>query len=240
MNVIVLKESCFNQNSAIITKANIITHIQNVLKPSVGDWLKIAKINGLMGVGKVQHLTDESVVLSDVCLDQLPPPKLDVTVILALPRPKVLRRLMIDMTAMGVDHIVLLNSYRTDKSYWGSPLLQRLDEFVIEGLSQGVDSVPPKITLAKRFKPFVQDELPSLMAGQAVVFHPYATQTFTDSMAINIKTELPKVVIIGAEGGFIPYEIDLLGSVGVLSVSLGKRILRTESAVSAVLGHWLG
>ena len=59
-----------------------------------------------------------------------------------------------DMTAAGVRHMVFINSYRTDKSHWSSPLLSRLDEFVIEGLQQGIDTIAPQITLAKRFKPF--------------------------------------------------------------------------------------
>ncbi|WP_133141500.1 16S rRNA (uracil(1498)-N(3))-methyltransferase, partial [Moraxella caviae] len=187
-------------------------------------------------------LDDDKAVLGDVVLDTAPPDKLGVTLILALPRPKVLRRLVMDMTALGVNHIVLMNSYRTDKSYWGSPLLGRLDEFVLEGLQQGVDTVPPKITLAKRFKPFVQDSLPSIITqssdktpAKAVVCHPYADVGFGE-MAVQ---GLPSVVIIGAEGGFIPYEIELLRSVGVQAVGLGKRILRTESAVNAVLGRWL-
>lgn len=141
-----------------------------------------------------------------------------------------------DMTAMGVGRIILVNSYRTDKSYWGSPLLDRLDAFVAEGLQQGMDTVPPAITLAKRFKPFVQDELPALINGKsAIVAHPYAEMTFGDFA----KQGLPSVIVIGAEGGFIPYEIELLASVGVVAVTLGERILRTESAVNAVVGRWL-
>ena len=100
-----------------------------------------------------------------------------------------------------------------------------------------MDSIPPTITLAKRFKPFVQDELPHLATGKsALVFHPYANTSFTSFVS---KNPLPKIIIIGAEGGFVPYEIDLLASVGVQSVNMGERILRTESAVNAVLGRWV-
>lgn len=184
----------------------------------------------------VASIGEQKIMLEQVMLDTSPPAKLGVTLILALPRPKVLRRLIMDMTAMGVSKIVLMNSYRTDKSYWQSPLLARLDEFVCEGLQQAVDTVPPKIELAKRFKPFVQDKLPTMMAGSdAVVLHPYSERSFGQIMA----DTPPKTVIIGAEGGFIEYEIELLQSVGVVSATLGSRILRTESAVNAVLGHYL-
>lgn len=236
MNVLILRSLAFDKpkNTATITEPAQLLHIQTVLKAGVGDTLKIGELGGHLGRAKICHLDDKACVLDDVCLDQAPPPKLGTTLILALPRPKVLRRLILDMTAFGVDKIVLINSVRTDKSYWGSPLLARLDEFVLEGLQQGVDSVPPDIVLAKRFKPFVQDDLPLMMTNkQAVVFHPYAKSHFDEG-------ELPQIVVVGAEGGFVPYEIELLASVGVQAVTLGERILRTESAVSAVLGRWLG
>ncbi|STZ56267.1 16S ribosomal RNA methyltransferase RsmE [Moraxella lacunata] len=237
MNVIILPPSTFDDTTATIDNAEQLNHIKTVLKASVGDTLKIGKLGDKMGGGQIAHIDDTHCLLENVRLDTDPPPKLGVTVMLALPRPKVLRRLIMDMTAFGVHHIILINSVRTDKSYWGSPLLARLDEFVLEGLQQGVDSVPPAITLAKRFKPFVQDTLPSLIKHKsALVFHPYADTSFKEFIH---KNPLPDMIIIGAEGGFVPYEIELLASVGVRAVSLGERILRTESAVNATLGRWV-
>ncbi|MDO5652439.1 MAG: 16S rRNA (uracil(1498)-N(3))-methyltransferase [Moraxella sp.] len=244
MNILLLPSSAFVKHSqtaaitATITDGNQLHHIKTVLGANLGDTLKIGALGGQMGTGVLSKFTDNQAVLNNITLTATPPAKLGVTLILALPRPKVLRRLIMDMTAIGVDKIVLINSYRTDKSYWGSPLLARIDDFVHEGLQQGVDTVVPNVYLAKCFKPFVQDELPSLIQNKkAVVFHPYAEQSFGEYQQNN---PLPSVVIVGAEGGFIPYEIELLQSVGVQAASLGSRILRTESAVNAVLGRWLG
>lgn len=238
MNALILPTSAFCDDAACITDISQLTHIKTVLKAGVGDTLKIGQLDGKLGVGEIDVIHDTYCQLKNVSLTQFPPPKLDVTVILALPRPKVLRRLILDMTAFGVSKIILINSARTDKSYWSSPLLARLDEFVLEGLQQSVDTVKPAITLVKRFKPFVEDELPSLIKERtALVFHPYGNVGFGDFMGSN---PLPDVIIIGAEGGFVPYEIELLTSINVQAVTLGKRILRTESAVNAVLGHWIG
>lgn len=237
MNIILLNQQQIHDQTAIISDQATIKHIQTVLQASVGDDLKIGVIDGLMGVATIDEMSDERIRLILPNHWKNPPTKLGVTVMLALPRPKVLRRLMMDMTAIGVNQIVLINSVRTEKSYWASPLLARIDEFVIEGLQQGVDTVRPKIVLAKRFKPFVQDELPSLITDkQAVVAHPYAKQNFATHIANH---GLPSVLIVGAEGGFVPYEIELLQSVGVVATSLGERILRTESAINALLGRWL-
>ena len=210
-----------------------------VLGAKVGDTLKIGQMGGNLGTAVIEDITANSIQLGNVQLNTAPPAKLDLTVILALPRPKVLRRLIMDMTALGVRDIILINSYRTQKSYWQSPMLERIDEFVLEGLQQSIDTIVPSITLQKRFKPFVEDSLASLMSNRAIVAHPYSQQSFSEFLQLQPSRELPGIVCIGAEGGWIDYEIELLSVQGCTPVHIGSRILRTEAAVNAILGQWL-
>ena len=238
MNCILLPK-----NSKTITDKEQVTHIKEVLKSKVGDSLTIGEIGGNLGKATIAEINDNEVLLCDVILDKKPPAKLDLTVILALPRPKVLRRLIMDMTSLGVNKLIIVNSYRTQKSYWQSPLLERIDEFVFEGLQQAIDTVPLEVELKKRFKPFVEDEFPALL-GNAVIAHPYATQswkTYLDGLKSKSSDNetMPKILCVGAEGGWIDYEVDLLCKHGCTAVSLGERILRTETVVSVLLGHWL-
>ena len=264
MNCILLPAANFSNESAHINAAAQIEHINQVLGAKVGETLKIGQLEGNLGSAVIADMTPERILLSNVSLTSAPPPKLDLTVVLALPRPKVLRRLIMDMTALGVRDIILINSYRTQKSYWQSPMLSRLDEFVLEGLQQGVDTVAPRIRVQKRFKPFVEDELAQLITNRAIVAHPYgilsfsqylqqtafmqpenvlpiASSTADDSSYKNegYKEVLPSVVLIGAEGGWIDYEVELLARQGCQAVHIGARILRTEAAVNAILGQWL-
>lgn len=245
MNCLLLPTKNFSADTAYIDELSQINHVNKVLKATVGDTLKIGQLGGDLGTAIIDGVTHERIQLCDVQLTIAPPPKLDLTVILALPRPKVLRRLIMDMTALGVRDIILINSYRTQKSYWQSPMLARLDEFVLEGLQQGVDTLAPNITLAKRFKPFVEDELASLITNRAIVAHPYSEQSFTQYLQQQDYLQqldllaLPSLVCIGAEGGWIDYEIELLAAQGGESVHIGPRILRTEAAVNVLLGQWL-
>jgi len=142
--------------------------------------------------------------------------------------------------------LIIVNSYRSQKSYWQSPLLERIDEFVFEGLQQAIDTVPLEIEFKKRFKPFVEDEFHALLKeqGSAIIAHPYASQSWKNYLdEVKSKTNhtetMPKVLCIGAEGGWIDYEVDLLCQHGCKAVSLGERILRTETVVSVLLGSWL-
>ena len=244
MNCILLPAANFSQhdinNKAQITAPEQITHIHNILNAQIGDSLKIGMIGGHLGSAVIDSINDTNIQLREVNLTILPPAKLDVTVVLALPRPKVLRRLIMDMTALGVRDIILINSYRTQKSYWQSPMLKRLDEFVLEGLQQGIDTIAPTITLQKRFKPFVEDHLKSLMTDRAIIAHPYSELSFRQYLQQHsIDAALPSMIFIGSEGGWIDYEIELLQAQGCQAVNIGTRILRTEAAVNVMLGQWL-
>lgn len=246
MNCLLLPTSDITLPDAQINNPAQISHIDKVLHLQVGDTLKIGQLGGNLGTAVITDMAADSIHLGEVQLDIAPPPKLDVTVVLALPRPKVLRRLIMDMSALGVRNIVLINSYRTQKSYWQSPLLARIDEFVLEGLQQGVDTVAPCISLQKRFKPFVEDELGSFITDGAIVAHPYSELSLTQYLqqhalqsASSTKAALPSVVCIGSEGGWIDYEIELLAAQGCQPVHMGARILRTEAAVNVLLGQWL-
>lgn len=257
MNCLLLASENFSQDSATINELSQINHVNHVLAAQVGDTLKIGQLGGNLGTAVVEDITANRIRLRDVQLSVAPPAKLDLTVILALPRPKVLRRLMMDMTALGVRDIILINSYRTQKSYWQSPMLGRLNEFVLEGLQQGVDSIAPRVILRKRFKPFVEDELASLITNRAIIAHPYSDLSFSQYLqqqrlakplqdetllaGVNLSNSasLPSLVCIGAEGGWIDYEIELLTAQGCQAVNIGPRILRTEAAVNAILGQWM-
>ena len=251
MNCILLPTANFSNQSAYINATAQIEHVHQVLGAKVGDTLKIGQLEGNLGSAIIADITPEHILLNEVNLKTAPPPKLNLTVVLALPRPKVLRRLIMDMTALGVRDIILINSYRTQKSYWQSPMLSRLEEFVLEGLQQGVDTVAPRISLQKRFKPFVEDELAHLITNRAIVAHPYAELSFSqylqqqylqkqlENSELYYSSVLPSMVFIGAEGGWIDYEVELLTKQGCQAVHIGARILRTEAAVNAILGQWL-
>lgn len=239
MNCLLLPEKNISADTAYIDDCAQINHVNQVLQAKIGETLKIGQFAGRLGAAVIDAIAPECIQLREVTLTITPPPKLDLTVILALPRPKVLRRLIMDMTALGVRDIILINSYRTQKSYWQSPMLARLDEFVIEGLQQGVDTLAPNISLEKRFKPFVEDKLASLITSRAIVAHPYSQQSLTQYLQQQPLLKLPGVVCIGSEGGWIDYEIELLAAQGCEAVHIGPRILRTEAAVNALLGQWL-
>lgn len=234
MNLVLFFNNDFIADNLIsIRDTRRLHHITHVHQVAVGEYLNVGLLNGMMGKGKVVAHTTEEICL-EVSLTQTPPPALPATLILALPRPKMLKRTLQTIATLGVKTIYLINSYRVEKSYWQTPLLheEAIQEHLLLGLEQGCDTIMPSVTLIKRFKPFVEDNLKEIIGGScAYVAHPY-----TD-IACPAQINYPITLAIGPEGGFIPYEIDLLEKCGVTAVNLGERIMRVETVVPYLLGR---
>ena len=231
MNLVLLPEQT---DSTIwqINDARQVSHLKQHLDIKIGDQIKVGVFNQARYLAEVLEINNHQITVTPV-EQQAIPNKLPVTLILALPRPKVLRRLIMDSVTLGVEKIVLLHSYRVDKSYWQTPFLQQLDQYVTLGLEQAGDTIAPEIQLYKRFKPFVEDVLPGLISADcsAYVAHPYTDQAMPHAI------QHPCSIVIGPEGGFIPYEIDLLEKNGCQARHLGNRIIRTETVIAYVLGR---
>lgn len=236
MNLLLLPENISSQGVMTIDQPRHIQHLHQVLKVTQGDIIKCGIRQGERFLAEIQSLDEHCAKITAITSNNFiaqPPQKLPVTLIIALPRPKVLRRIVQDATAMGVQKIVIMHSYHVDKSYWSSPILQQLDDAVVLGLEQAQDTICPEIIFEKRFKPFVEDRLAKWINVNrpAYVAHPYA-QT---SLPFHIQHEC--ILIVGCERGFIPYEIDLLQKIGCQVCQFGSRILRTENSVSYALGR---
>ncbi|SDS27843.1 RNA methyltransferase, RsmE family [Pseudomonas asplenii] len=233
MNLLLLEEADFIAADRVVLRDRRLTHMQEVHRVAVGDSLRVGRIGGLMGRAEVLHLEAGEAQLQ-VSLDQPPPTKLPLTLILALPRPKMLRRVLQTIATMGVPKLVLVNSYRVEKSFWQTPFLEpeAIREQLILGLEQTRDTVLPEVIIEKRFKPFVEDRLPTISADTlGLVGHPGSYPACPRAV------DAPVTLAIGPEGGWIPYEIDLLGKSGLQPVQLGERILRVETAVTALLAR---
>ena len=230
MNLLLLQPEDFLGSDRVRLLDHRAQHIREVLKAERGQSLRCGLLGGAVGRGEITALGDT--VELQVQLDTAPPAKLPLTLLLALPRPKAARRILRSATELGVADIILLNSYRVEKSYWQSPLLSEasLRAAMLEGLEQCGDTVLPTLTREPLFKPFVEDRLPGLLDDrQGLLAHPYGGNRAPD-------TGLPeRLLAIGPEGGFIPYEVDKLCASGMHCQHFGQRILKVETAVPAII-----
>ena len=211
-----------------------LQHLTQVLGSKVGDQLRVGELGGMTGTGQLLEIDAQQAVLA-VELGQPPPPKLPLCLVLALPRPKMLRRIIRTVAELGVAELHLINSYRVEKSYWHTPALQArtLRDYLLLGLQQSRDTVLPPVTCHQRFKPFVEDVLPAMTeTRRALLAHPGDYPP-----CLPQPHHQQTLLVIGPDAGFIPYEVEKLQAAGCLTVSLGPRILRVETALTALVGR---
>ena len=234
MNLILLFDADFiDEGRRVRLTGRRLRHVLEVHRAREGEELLVGRLGGRIGHGMITVITDGALEM-EVALFHDPPPPLPVSVILAVPRPKVLSRVVACLSSMGVKKIYLVNSWRVEKSYWDSPKL-RLDSLrqqMILGLEQGRDTVLPEVELRRLLKPFADEELRDITKGTLpLIAHPTAESECPHEVG------RPVTLAIGPEGGFIVEEIELFQSAGFSPVTIGSRVLRVETAVPAILGR---
>ena len=230
--VLILREDLVAPDRARLTGRRL-AHVREVHRAAVGEDLAVGLLGGKMGLGRVLRLDVEALELS-LMLDQDPPPKLPLALVVALPRPKVLNRVVAAAASLGVARLVLVNAWKVEKAYWSSPRMapESLRQQLLLGLEQAKDTVLPELRLARLFRPFTEDELPALVGGgTGLVAHPGAGRPFPRVLAA------PVTLAIGPEGGWIDAEVASLARAGLQPFDLGPRILRTETTLAALVGR---
>jgi len=169
--------------------------------------------------------------------DSPPPPKVPLDIVLALPRPIMLRRILSQVTALGVGKVHIVNAARVEKSFWQAGLVDEdaYMAYVISGLEQAIDTIPPKIFFHRKFKPFVEDYLP----GIADHYHylVYAHPSSARGVHLCIGPAQGKVLVaVGPEGGWLDYELDKFEEQGFCGFAMGARILKVDTAVVNIHG----
>ena len=233
MNLLLLDDSDFCGPAKARIGGRRAIHLIEVLRVSRQSTVEVGVVDGALGAATVLEVSEGEVVL-EVVLDRQPPPRLNVSLILALPRPRFLHQILHCCATMGVESLYLVHTKRVQKDYWGSRLLvpEAMRGEMMLGLEQGRDTRLPDVHLRRRFKPFVEDELPAIAAGRVSLIGDLEAKTACPSAVVD-----PLALFIGPEGGLLDYEVGQLAELGFQSVHLGPRPLTVVQAVPAFLGR---
>ncbi len=235
MNLLLLEPADFTAGGGIRLTGRRLAHVRGVLAPEAGSTLRVGLLGGRIGTARVAALTADELVLDPPALTEDPPPRAGIDLLLAMPRPKALAKLLPAIASLGVDRLVLTNAARVEKSYFAAGVVEpaSVDALLRLGLEQARDTVFPEVLVRPLFRPFVEDECDQMLsdADLRLVAHPQA------SLPCPRRDGAGRVALaIGPEGGWVPFEIELLASRGFRPVSLGPRVLRVETVVPLLVG----
>jgi 16S rRNA (uracil1498-N3)-methyltransferase len=235
VNLILLEERDRAGSFSVTLSDGRATHLLKVLKVVPGQTVRVGLLEGPLGVGHVESAGDGRVTVRCV-FDADTPPRPRVDLLLALPRPKVMRRLWAQLAALGVGQIILTNAERVERPYFDTHVLDEAcyRPLLIEGLQQARDTRLPVVSIHRQFKILVEDHLNTFAGdGLRLVADPHGTTSIASAIAEHPDQRV--LVAIGPEGGWNAFELALLQAHGFRLVGLGPRTLRVDTACAAVL-----
>lgn len=239
MNRILLAPDEVDACGRVVLSDRRAGHINNILKSMPGDTVRIGVVNGPLGTGVIKAACDGRIEL-ECRFDDVVQQPLPIDLLLAVPRPKVLKRLWRSLACMGVRRIILTNAARVERVYFDTHWLERVhrEKLMLEGLETAGDTCLPEVSVHRRFRPLIEDELGGLLKPDTlrcvaeVGQHPQLAETLQQSACEHV------CIAIGPEGGWVPFELDLLRANGFVTVSLGSRILSSDLACISALAQW--
>lgn len=221
-------------------------HVLKVLHGEIGQRLKTGEIGGKIGFGEITAIEADdtegcrvSVRVEHGCAPLAPWADL----VLAPPRPRVLKRLLPQLAALGVGTITLVGAKKTEKDFWGATLLKEeiYRPLFIDGLMQcAVSTQLPILRVERNFRRWLREGLDAAHpAGPRVVAHPNGVSSDPTVLRDGAEQGGRMLLAVGPEGGWVDEEVELMESKGFVRCSLGPRILRTDTALIALLSRFL-
>ena len=236
MNLILLEPDEIQPDGSAILTGKRARHVHEVLKAAPGEEIRVGIVDGPLGTATILE-NAKQLRLQCALTDQAPPaPRVDL--LLAMPRPKVMNRLWPVLASLGVGRILVSNAWKTERNYFDTHVLEpeHVREGLIEGLQQARDTRRPQVSVHKQFKKLVEDKLEGFGPYAArLVAHP-GEGTFPSEPLAAVPADGRVLLAVGPEGGWTPYELELLGARGFEAVSWGPRALRTDTACVVLLG----
>ncbi|MEW6427926.1 MAG: RsmE family RNA methyltransferase [Thermodesulfobacteriota bacterium] len=238
MNIILVDREEVTAAGLIRLADHRAAHLVGILKKAAGDTVRLGIIGGAAGTARILALAEDgSVELFFQAADAARRPPFDL--ILALPRPIMLQRILFQAPQLGVARIFLIRSERVEKSYFQATLLREAEysRVLRAGMEQAEETWMPEIHIVPRFRRFLDEVLPLHAADWQAAFVAHPEGGVPLRQHLNLPLAGRAVVAIGPEGGWIPYETSGFRKRGFLPVSLGRRILRVETAIPVLLGQ---
>jgi len=241
LNLLILTEQDRVTDQFFAVSGRRRRHIINVLHAGQGDTLAVGLVDGPAGSGTIERFEKGKVVLNCTWQDEVVIYGPEIELICALPRPQTLKKVLQTAAAMAVSNIHIINANRVEQCYFNSTAMtdESIRQNLLEGLSQGKITRLPKVHINPRYRCFIEEVLPRRIAAQPG--RPLKLVADVDSETYINRSLLinrPRIYLaIGPEGGWVPFELEIMRQQGFVPITMGHWPLRVENAVVAALAQ---
>ena len=233
-------------------------HLLKVLHKKTGDSFEAGILGGNRGLGHIDAIRLDGSIVYSLDLREEPPPRYPVRVAVGFPRPIQIRRLLRDLSNLGLEAVDLIGTELGEKSYRDTKLLSDggANSALIEGAVQARDTRIPTLSIYTSLqdwlaeqpweKPKNPDSTPlgnsahsrwSIYAEGIPTRRPIliALDNVRSEGSLALLSALGQSIVlaVGSERGWSDREREALEAAGFLRLSMGERVLRTETACTA-------
>lgn len=221
-----------------------VKHIYRVLRVTQGEKVVVNNLDGEEFLGEVEDVNKQEVSIKILeKLDINNESNLEITLFQGLPKAAKMDLIVQKCVELGINKIVPTITHRVDIKLKGEfKKLDRLNKIAQEASKQSKRTIIPRVE-----NPIEFNEALKIMETLDLIVVPYENATGFGIKSMVQKLDLNDIktigIVVGPEGGFEEEEIELLKSKGANIVTLGPRILRTETAgftCTAILQYELG
>lgn len=208
-------------------------HILKVLRRAPGDTFVAGLVNGPLGAATLVSAADGALALAFSPTHE-PPPLPPITLLVGLPRPQTARDLLRDATTLGVSRIHFIATERADPNYAASTLWTSGEwrRHLLAGAAQACDTRLPEVVWTHTLASALAALPPPAAAARLALDNYEAAAPLSSALPA---PPAPLALAFGPERGWGPADRAALRAAGFTLCSLGSRVLRLETAVTAAL-----
>lgn len=224
-------------NDKIIISGEDVSHIKKVLRMNTGDGLTLCDGKGINYDAVIDSITDGKIECRVISENKSETEaNIEVTLFQGIPKAAKTDYIIQKTTELGIVRIVPVAMSRCvakiDNAKDAAKKQQRWQKIAQEAAKQSGRGIVPVVDIPISF-----DKAVEMLLQNDIYFAPYECEEQNSLKSVLTSKNNAKKIgfIIGPEGGFDLKEIEKLKEKNIPTITLGKRILRTETAGEAVL-----
>lgn len=233
----VSKTAVDEANNRITITGEDVKHIKNVLRMAPGESVVVCDCEGTDYVARLEAIEKDAVTAKiEEAVKSIAEPDVYITLFQGIPKSDKMDFILQKSVELGVSRIVPVITERTVVRFDSPKDMEnkrtRWQRICMEAAKQCNRGIIPEVALPVKFPDAVKT---AGMAGTGIIPYEKETCRGIGSFLADNKNTGNISVFIGPEGGFSEKEVQLAAESGIQPVTLGPRILRTETAGMAVI-----